>query len=105
MITYLLVLTFAVGPFQPLGLPADARPDTLLDGSRAYRRIVQVSGVRQAAVLLLDANRYRTLGAEQWSGELFRVDLDTRIIRPIRLPRITVASDTLTLYADPRGQP
>lgn len=99
MIVFLLVLTLRAGFFSSAGMVGTTQ-DTLLDGSLAHRQVLVVSGPRQAAVQVLDANRFMVPGNTLWTGELYRVDVEGRVLRQVQLPRITAASDTLRLEID-----
>lgn len=97
MTFYLLILTLSAGPgfLKPFDMPLEARLDTLLDNTPAYRMAVPVDSPGQAAVRVLARNRTTLPGREVWSGELYQVDLAARSLRPLRLPKISSSSDTL----------
>lgn len=101
MTAYLLLMTLNVGAFLPLPLPEGAILDTLVNGEQALRLVKSISGPNEAAVILLEANGDLPLVSDSWQGELFRINLETKTLRPVRLPKIRAASDTLEVKVRP----
>jgi hypothetical protein len=100
MSIYVLILLMKV-TMLPLHTPQGVSVDTLVTGEVVYTRSMLVSGPRQAAVEVLQANPWHVPGNEKWEGRLFRVDLEPdRRVWAMRVPVIRSASDTLSIQSE-----